>query len=634
MPSGFSLAIVLTAADRAAVAGFGRVRRQIKGMGGDVQKAQRQFDGMMRSFRAGAAMAAAGFALAKSLKPAVQAAGDLQAAMIRLKTESITPGIDTSQLRKDMDDYRALALEIQRETSFDITGVFNIMTELKKGGLDKEVIKKSAARATAQFATVYADLVSPAEAGTMLTKLAAGFNVKDFAQLADDLARFAGTAATNVVALADATMQASQAAAQFGVSPRKAMAAVTAMQGRGVKEASAGESLKAFFVKLGAAMGEPAKAAKLAQFGIKPFDDKGKFKEFGEVIKMFRSALEPMSQKERIKALVDVFGERMGPRLLSLFTGGAGGYEDILAKREKSAGLQRRMNERLRGFQAAWDAFGGNVQSTLAVAFEPLIEGLTEGTNLLDTFVNKAQAAILASEPLRKGISYGVPVAAGALGVGSIVAILAGATKGAGLLKTLRASRLGRFAGKGVGVATELAQAKGLQTAGVEFAKVWVVNWPDQLKGGMLSAGGKAGAAGAATGAVGFWGGKAGKFVLTRAAPLAGVIGLGIEASSEASIRETRERGWDTIWEAQKRANERFPGIEGHRFTGKIGAPGESDFQKSLNTLTDRVDMLNATLQGWERAQMEVVIRVDEHGNLITDHNIREADKRGQFKHP
>ena len=474
--SELTLALMLTAADRGAAAAFRRVRGDLHRMGGDAEAVQRKFDGMMRSFRTAAALGVGSYALGKAVKPGIDDAGNLQTALKAYKAEALAPGIDTAQLKKDLDQVRRMAQEVQGQTSFDITGVVNIATQLKKGGMSKEAILGGGAESVAMLATAYKE-ISPEMAGIMISKLSAGLKTDETKKLADQLARFSASAAINVSELYEGLRGAAADAASFGVSTKEYFAAITTMQGRGIRAATSGEAMRAFFARMSEAWTDETKKKKLIKLGVEPFDEKGQLRSFKEIIKQFRKALAKLNPAEQTKALQDLFGLEHASKLRQLIEGGKGSFEEIMAKAAASADLETRVQVRLEGYQASLDALRGNIKSTLAVGFEPLVVDLKRGIDLLNAWVSKTGEAVAGSEGLQKTISYAVPAAAAGMGLAAIGLAAKGVYQAGGLRNILRGAGI-NIMGRSGRVTAELAQATALEAAGVKVAKVWVVNWP------------------------------------------------------------------------------------------------------------------------------------------------------------
>ncbi len=674
--NALSASIILAAADRAAVAAFRRLKRNLREAGQDVEALDQKFRSIQKSFRGGLALGAASIGMAKSLKPGIQAAGDLQTALKELKAESIRPGMDLTEVKAGLEEYKKMAARVQAQTSFDMAGVIRISTKLKKAGMTDEQILRGGGEAVAQLATAYKE-VSPELAAEIVSRLSASMATTDIKGLANILAQVSASTTTNVVELYRGLVPAAPQAKKFGLTDREYAAMIATMQGRGIEGSKAGEAAKAFFARLAEAEGDPKKRAKLREFGIDPFDEKGRLKNIKTVINQFRKAMGKMTAQEQTKALTDLFGMEHASKLEQLFKAGAKSFEEVLQKSLSAANLETRVKIRLEGYQASLDALQGNIKTTLGLAFTPMVEKLKEIVGYLDKIIARVGQAMAGNKGLQKAVSYGTAAAIGTTALAAIGRLSSAGLKASRLFLTGRKAAKGAL-GRSARVAAEIAQAKVLETAGVNVQKVWVVNWPEYLGGGgtpLLGHTPVLPSTGSSAGSVGRTARRVGKLarslrLLGRAAtfatgPLGIVIG-GLWALAEMVTPEELERHK----EAEKRVPEMVktalendqtgygrmaleragmapttsqPGpdaAEADMLTARQGGAATGRAWASYHqtmaepTVDPLIARLTKALERLERrsgqeGKITVEIKVDDTGRLVTDKRIEHMLLRG-----
>ncbi len=145
MSDVMKLAIQVTAVDM--LSGIvSRMKQSILGLGEAGKKSQKDFDDMTSHITKGLkAIAVSAYALNK-IKPGVQAAADLQEAMIDVKMSLMRSGQAAAALNDELQQVRSTAVNIQAVTPFSAQDVVEIQNELLKAGLDmKDVVGKGGA---------------------------------------------------------------------------------------------------------------------------------------------------------------------------------------------------------------------------------------------------------------------------------------------------------------------------------------------------------------------------------------------------------------------------------------------------------------------------------------------------------
>ena len=157
-----------------------------------------------------------------------------------------------------------------------------------------------------------------------------------------------------------------------------------------------------------------------------------------------------------------------------LLTQGDKSYAAIAASMDKAVGLQEKLEERLKGYNAQLDSLKGTAKSTFATLFEPALDPLTK----LISKTNEWTGALGEAAQEHKLIGQIGTGVAGAAAVGGLI------YGGAHLLKGMKSGgkMLGALKG-GTELAGGVAMGKAIEAA-AGVPSVFVVNMPDGGPGG------------------------------------------------------------------------------------------------------------------------------------------------------
>ncbi len=476
-----------------AIAAIGR---QLKALSVQDKKTMNDHANMMRSFKVAAVAGLGTAVLYKGTKVAVRGAGDLQEAFIGVRAELMEVDKSAAQINSTMKSLKATAFDVQGKTPFDMAQMMRLEKELVKAGATVEDIAgKTGFAAAAAFLGVYEN-IDPLRAGEAMISMAVPFKIagKDAMNLADDISR---SAAASVISADDILETAKMATSALGPLGRghKEFLTMAAMLGQvGIKGSLAGTSMSRFYTNaskqkgLRDANGDLLEMDQLIsrlreRFGTTSAEEMKVFKEAGDDMDLLMTKLKKMGKAERLVQLTDMFDVRGARVAVALLNDGVGSYEDMVEAQARSASLQDKLAEKMKGFNASMTALKGDFSSTINNLFQPALTPLTALIKKVDEFVYKIGEASLKGDSLGKTVSamsLGGIAAGGAITAGAGVAglyYMRRLVKGAGGWKGLM--------GKGAGVAGGVAAGKAVEAAtGVK--PVFVTNWPAQMSGSSL----------------------------------------------------------------------------------------------------------------------------------------------------
>jgi TP901 family phage tail tape measure protein len=612
MGDTLKLALQLTAVDMMSGV-LDSMKKRIVGLGPAADEVGRHFEQMNRHLTAGLKAAAATRYAMDQIAKGITPAADLQEAMINVKTNLMESGKDAKVLNAELARVRATAVDLQKIAPFSAQDVVEIENTFLKAGVKLNDItsKRGAAFAATALATITKD--APATIAEGMVSIAAPFNLKggNYGELADYLQRVDNASITTVPDLIEGAKYVSGKAAELKISWKEMLQAQGVLAQQGLKGSMGGTALNDFISRL--AMGSRIARKSVAEVNaemqkqgrdpLEFWDKDGKLKSFPVIVANLRKSMEGLTDRQREVAAQKIFGEQGGRAAAALSHGGEGSWESIGTSIEGAITLQQKMDEILKGFNAANKSLSGTAKTTVASIFTPMLDSLTLVENKLNTVVSGVGEFAESHKKITTGANVLLGGAAvGAAGYG-VYHLLRAAMSGGKVLSGVGGIK-GLLKG-GAGTALGIAEGKALQAAtGVN--PVFVTNWPSGL-GGIAGdlAGGVAG--GGLTKVLG-----KGKGVLAAAAGLlpeagmvagAGALGYAIGAGINRSL------GW----------------LSGKMTGGKYSGAG---------WLGEKV--FDMTHKSETKNDIKLDIAIDGNGRAITkssDPNTRSAInmKRGSF---
>ncbi len=460
--------------------GVDRIKSRLKGLAQGNKEVQKSFDRMARSAKYAAVAGIATREMYKGLKPAVKAAGDLQAEMLGTRAELAGSVKDTKELQRQLKQIKSTAFSVQAWTPFDQAQIVALEKQLVKSGARVNAVigERGAAAAAAALGT-YEDL-DPVAMGKSLIGIATPFKLQadQYMNLADQISRASSASTVGAAEIAETAKYAAPAMAQLGRDTEEMLTLSAMLAQRGIEASMAGTGLRQFFNA--AARNESLR------------DAAGNLKPLAEITAILRQALFGLGEAEQLGALTQLFDDRGAPVAMALMDEGAASYDKIAAKMAEALPLQEKINTQMEGFRKQTESLRGTARSTIADLYQPALKPLTYIVAKMNEFVALIGKASQGSESLGKVVSG---ASLGGVGVGGLATLgLGGAAlwygrkvlKGAGGFKGLLGGAGSAAAGIATGKAVEAA-------TGVQ--PVFVTNWPADFGSGVAGglAGSKAG---------------------------------------------------------------------------------------------------------------------------------------------
>ncbi|WP_258237667.1 phage tail tape measure protein [Pseudomonas sp. Q2-TVG4-2] len=402
------------------------------------------------------AKASSGLFVANRIKPGVAVAGDLQEAMLGVKTELMGAVDSALEMDKALQEIKATAFDIQKSTPFDQSQIVNLEKELLKGGAKiEQIVGKQGAAAAAAALAAY-EGIDAVMAGENLISIATPFNLAgdQFMMLANQ-AGAAGSASTaSFTSIAEGAKYAAGSMAGLGRDSKEMFALLATLDQGGLKGSMGGTSLSAFF----------RQAVQVDAFK----DANGNLKSTVEILDTLRKRLDGMGTAKRAGFLQKMFGDEGGRAAQILLRQGAGSYEDMVGQMGKAVGLQEKLQERLKGYNAQLESLRGTAKSTFATMFEPALDPLTKLISKTNEWAGALGEAAMENKRIGQ---VGTGVAAGVAAGGALYGgyhLLKGLASGGKMLGALKGGT--QLAG-GVAMGKALEEAAGVPS-------VFVVNMP------------------------------------------------------------------------------------------------------------------------------------------------------------
>lgn len=301
--------VVLTAEEKAFVRGMKRSESAIRDLNRRNERLERQMRrtntqlsasvGNLRAFAAaggalGVTFGAAG--LIRGFGSVVTAAGEFEAAMLRVSAAGGSVGADLAELTR-------AAERLGATTEFTAVQAAMGLELLQRAGLTAAESIVSIPRTLDLASAAGLDLASATDiAVTSLSALGRG--VDDLPRFLDVLAKAAASANTTVPQLGEAVGAVGAIAVEAGVGVNEMVAALTLLQARGRTGTQAGTDLRGVILALLAPTGEAADT--LERLGVNTRDAEGNFRGLTQVMSDLNDAAPDAADLNRIFGLIKV----------------------------------------------------------------------------------------------------------------------------------------------------------------------------------------------------------------------------------------------------------------------------------------------------------------------------------------
>jgi TP901 family phage tail tape measure protein len=319
----------------------------------------------------------------------------------------------TGKVAPEFEKINALAERLGTSLPGSTAEFSGMMAKLVQQGISFKDILGGVGEASANLAVVmkmpFADAAEFAAKMQDATKTSA----KDMTALMDVIQKsyYLGVDSTNMLTGFAKLSAGMKTIKQEGLAGAKAMAPLLVMADQA---AMSGESAGNAYSKIFKAMMDTQKISKtLKGSGISMNFTNGKG-EFGGLDNMFKQLekLKGMSTESRLPILADMFGNDAETiqALNLLIDKGKAGYDETIAKMEKQAALQQRVNAQLSTLTNLWDSAKGTFSSVMASFGEALAPDIKNLVEWLTSITEKIGAWAKANPELATNIMRVVAV--------------------------------------------------------------------------------------------------------------------------------------------------------------------------------------------------------------------------------
>ncbi len=466
-----SVAIQFTLID-ALSKGVDAIKHRMKGLASANKEVQQSFDNMAKSGKRALIAGVATREIYRGLKPAVGAAGELQAAVLGARAELAGSVQDSRKLSAELAKIKSTAFEVQAWTPFNQAQIVALEAKLIKSGANiQDIIGKNGAAAASAALGTYESL-DPVEMGKNLIGIATPFKLQanEYMRLADEISRASSASVVGAAEIAETAKYAAPAMSELNRSTHEMLVLSAMLAQRGLGGSMSGTGLRQFFNA----------AAKQNVFR----NETGGLKSLAEMTAILRKELGGLGEAERLSILTKIFDVRGAPVALALMDEGAASFAEIEKKMAGALPLSEKLQTQMEGLNKQWEALRGTSRSTLAELYQPALKPISSLVGMMNEFVTLIGMGAQKSELLGQAVSG---VSLGALATGGLATLgLGGAAlwygrkvlKGVGGVKGLFSSA-GSVAG-GIAAGKAVEAATGVQP-------VFVTNWPATFGGGSVA---------------------------------------------------------------------------------------------------------------------------------------------------
>lgn len=281
---------------------------------------------------------------------------------------------------KEMSSLRKAAQDMGAATVFSSTEAAEALTELGKAGFDSG---KAVGALPSVLQLAVAGQMSMADASTLAsnTMKTFGLRVEDMGHANDVLAKAANLSTIEVGDLSEAMKYVGPVAKVAGVSLETVSASMALLGEAGIRGSMAGTTLRNVITTL---MSPTAKQAGLMkELGLSAAFAGGKLASLPEII----AILERQSGKSA--EMLELFGDRAGPGMVSLVEKGSGALRDLTQALKDSDGYaQRASDTMMKGLPGALERAKGSIETAFTALNKSLAPAFIAVANAAESAAN------------------------------------------------------------------------------------------------------------------------------------------------------------------------------------------------------------------------------------------------------
>lgn len=314
---------------------------------------------------------------------AVKVGNDFQAQMSRVQAISDATG---SQL----DKMKMQAIQLGAKTAFSAKEAAQGMENLASAGFSVEEIMGAIPGVLDLAAVSGGDVAASSEA--MASSLRAfGLQATDAAHVADVFAKAAADTNAETNDMAEAMKYVAPVAKAMGLSLEETAASIGIMSDAGIKGSQAGTTLRGALSRIA----KPTKAMvkSMDELGVSFYDANGNMIPLREQIGQLKKATEGLTQEEKNRHLVTLYGQQSLSGMLALMEAGPDKLDKLTNALINSDGAAQKMAETMQDNLASKveQMFGAMESAGIIIQqiLEPMLTKIVGGiTKLIEAFVN------------------------------------------------------------------------------------------------------------------------------------------------------------------------------------------------------------------------------------------------------
>ena len=354
-------------------------------------QAQRLAVESSKSFQIGSALTGMGKVLSAAVTlpllgiaaTSIKVGNEFQAQMSRVQAIAGATG-------GELDKMKRQAIELGAKTAFSAKEAAQGMENLASAGFQVNEIMDAMPGVLDLAAVSGGDVAASSEA--MASSLRAfGLEAGQAGHVADVFARAAADTNAETVDMAEAMKYVAPVAHSMGLSLEETAASIGIMADAGIKGSQAGTTLRGALSRIA----KPTKAMvkSMDQLGVSFYDANGKMIPLREQIAQLKTATAGLTQEERNRHLVTLYGQNSLSGMLALLDAGPEKLDKMTNALINSDGAAREMAETMQDNLASKiEQMGGAFESAAIVIqqiLEPALTKVVGGiTKLIEAFLN------------------------------------------------------------------------------------------------------------------------------------------------------------------------------------------------------------------------------------------------------
>lgn len=354
-------------------------------------QAQRLAVETSRSFQIGSALTGMGKVLSTAVTlpllgiaaTSIKVGNEFQAQMSRVQAIAGATG-------GELDKMKRQAIELGAKTAFSAKEAAQGMENLASAGFQVNEIMDAMPGVLDLAAVSGGDVAASSEA--MASSLRAfGLEASQAGHVADVFARAAADTNAETVDMAEAMKYVAPVAHSMGLSLEETAASIGIMADAGIKGSQAGTTLRGALSRIA----KPTKAMvkSMDQLGVSFYDANGKMIPLREQIAQLKTATAGLTQEERNRHLVTLYGQNSLSGMLALLDAGPEKLDKMTnalinsdgAAREMAETMQDNLASKIEQMGGAFESAAIIIQQILEPALAKIVGGITK---MIEAFVN------------------------------------------------------------------------------------------------------------------------------------------------------------------------------------------------------------------------------------------------------